>query len=283
MAVMTQPETMTPGLSPGNLAYLCQVVYQEAGIVLDESKRYLLDARLKPLAQEYGLGTIDQLCTRLHGDGRGPLRRRVVEALTTNETLFFRDVAPFEALKTTILPELLQKRGQKRALSIWCAACSSGQEPYSLAMLLRELLPDIDTWKLNLLGTDLSEGILERARQAKYFQLEVNRGLPVKFLVKYFTRKHLDWELRPEIRRMVRFQTLNLKEDFQHLGCFDLVLCRNVMIYFNVDLKKRILAGIRGVLAPDGYLLLGGAETVYSLDDNYEHRVVGEATMYHRK
>jgi len=282
MAGIAQQDTGT-GLSAANLQYLCAIVFEDSGIVLDASKRYLLDARLKPVATEQTLESLDQLCQRLQADGRGPLRRRVIESMTTHETLFFRDLTPFEALKKAIVPELLEKRRVSRCLSIWSAACSSGQEPYSLAMMLREIVPGVDRWQIDILATDLSEAILARAREATYFQLEVNRGLPVQYLVKYFARKHLDWELKPEIRRMVRFETLNLKADFRRLGPFDIVLCRNVLIYFDTDLKKRILAGIRDVMAPDGYLLLGGAETVFNVDDQFERRTVGEASFYQLK
>ncbi len=277
---MVQEQTTTTGLSPTNLAYLCQIVYQESGIVLDDSKRYLLEARLKPVAQQHGLASIDQLCSRIQLDHDRALRAKVVEGMTTNETLFFRDVTPFDALKQTILPELTGRRADLRRLSIWCAACSSGQEPYSLAMLLLETIPQPHLWKIEILGTDIAEGILDRARRARYFQLEVNRGLPVHYLVKYFRREHLDWELKAEIRNMVQFKMFNLKDPMRGMGPFDIVMCRNVMIYFDTTLKKQILTGIRGVLAPDGYLLMGAAETVYNLDENYERKVIGPATVY---
>ena len=275
---MVQEEISAAGLSASSLSYLCQIVYQDSGIVLDDSKRYLLEARLKPLAQEAGADNLNQLCSLIQLDRQ--LRRKTVEAMTTNETFFFRDVAPFDALKQSILPELAGRRADSRRLSIWCAACSSGQEPYSLAMLLEETLPQPHMWKIEILGTDIAESMLERARRGRYFQLEVNRGLPVQYLVKYFRREHLDWELKPEIRARVNFKLFNLKDPMNGLVLFDLVMCRNAMIYFDVALKKKILAGIRGVLAPDGYLLLGGAETVYNLDDHYERKTFGPASFY---
>ncbi len=275
---MVQAETTT-GFSTHSLHYLCQIVEQDSGILLDESKRYLLDARLKPLIQTEGISSLDQLCAALQG-GQKTLRRKVVEAMATHESLFFRDTAPFDALREVILPELVERRSWLRRLSFWCAACSSGQEPYSLAMLLCETLPQIDSWAIDILASDISEPILKRAREARYMQLEVNRGLPVQYLVKYFERAHMDWVVKPKIRDMVKFQYLNLMDDFQDLGKFDVVMCRNVMIYFDVDRKKQILAGIRQVLAPDGYLLLGGSETVFSLDDNYERVAMGQATYY---
>lgn len=279
-------EQSAEGLSASTLAYLCQIVRRDSGIVLDDSKRYLLEARLRPLASAEGFTTIDHLCRQIQSDHNRLLRQKVVEAMTTNETLFFRDVAPFEALRNTILPELIERRGNVRRLSIWSAACSSGQEAYSLAMLLHEVLPAIHIWKVEILGTDIAEAVLERARRGRYFQIEVNRGLPVQNLVKYFRREHLDWELKPEIRSMVQFRTFNLQDDVLNLGSgppFDLVFCRNVMIYFETDLKKHVLAGIRRVLAPDGYLLLGGAETVFQLDDHYQRRTIGPVALYQVK
>jgi len=265
------------------MLYLCQVVHEDSGIELDESKRYLLEARLSPLARDRGLGGLEELCRRLQADRRGPLRQEVVEAMTTNETSFFRDMGPFEALRKTVIPELLQKRAPTRRLAIWCAACATGQEPYSLALLLHETVPDPAGWMIEILGTDMAESILERARRGRFSQLEVNRGLPAQQLVKYFRRDHMDWELKPEIRDMVKFRSLNLMGSFRDLGPFDLVLCRNVLIYFNGELKKKILAGIRGVLARDGYLLLGGSESVFSVDDHYERVAVGQASFYRMK
>jgi len=275
--------TSLTGLSADNLLYLCQLVYKDSGIVLDESKRYLLDARLRPLTQPEGVDTIDQLCRLLQLNQRAPLRQKVVEAMTTNETSFFRDAPIYDALRKVILPEMFERRASTRRLSIWCAASSSGQEPYSLAILLREILPDPASWTVQILGTDISTAMVERCRRARYGQLEVNRGLPAVYLVKYFTRDHMEWELKADLRSQVRFELFNLKDSPRRLGSFDLVLCRNVMIYFEVDMKKQILAGIRQVLAPDGYLVLGSAETVYNLDDRFERRAIEQASFYRIK
>jgi len=280
---MVKEETSTSGLSAANVLYLCQLVYQDSGIVLDESKRYLLEGRLKPLSQDQGLSNIDQLCQRLQADRQAALRTKVVEAMTTNETQFFRDLPIWDGLRQKIIPELAAGRTVVHQLSIWCAACSSGQEPYSLAMLLKEILPNASLWNVDILGTDISAAMLERCRKARYAQLEVNRGLPVQNLVKYFQREHLEWEVKSEIRAMTRFKHFNLNGPIRGLGVFDLVMCRNVMIYFDSEMKKQVLAGIRSVLAPDGYLLLGGAETVYNLDDHFERISIGTASFYKLK
>ena len=275
---MVTADTTAASLSAEGLAALCQLIYQDSGIVLNESKRYLLEMRLKPVAEAHGLASLNQLSQLIRLDRA--LRRQTVEAMTTNESLFFRDTSPFEALRATIIPELLERRAQSRRLSIWCAACSSGQEPYSLAMLLAETVPQQDFWKIEILATDISEAMLGRARQGRFMQLEVNRGLPVQSLVKYFERDHLEWVLKPAIRAAVSFRQFNLMDDMRRLGPFDLVLCRNVLIYFDTPLKTKILAGIRFVLAPDGYLLLGSAETVFHLDEHYERKSIGKATFY---
>jgi chemotaxis protein methyltransferase CheR len=278
---MVREETAKDTLSPESLLALCELIYQDSGIVLDQSKRYLVETRLKPVVHSRGLSNLDQLCELVRLDQA--LRRQAVEAMTTNETYFFRDMAPFEALGQTVIPELMGRRAAVRRLSIWSAACSSGQEPYSLAILLKESVPELAQWKVRILGTDISEAMLERARCARYTQLEVNRGLPARYLVQHFQRDHLDWVLKPEIRAMVSFRPFNLKDPMFGLGCFDLVLCRNVLIYFDSQLKKRILAGIRGVLARDGYLLLGSAETVFSLDDHLERVGAGKVSFYRLK
>jgi len=279
--VMVGEEKAQETLSSQGVAALCHIVYQDAGIVLDESKRYLLETRLKPLADARGLANLDQLCQLIRLDQS--LRKKAVEAMTTNETLFFRDVAPYDALRQTVIPELAERRRRERRLSIWSAASSSGQEPYSLALMFRESFPQLRDWAIRILGTDICESMLERARKGRYRQLEVNRGLPVQYLVKYFQRDHLEWELKPEIRQMVEFRQFNLMDPMRLLGAFDVVLCRNVLIYFDTELKKKILAGIRSVLLPDGYLILGGAETVYHLDDHYERKPMGQVCFYQPK
>jgi chemotaxis protein methyltransferase CheR len=206
------------------------------------------------------------------------VNQEVIEAMTTNETLFFRDVAPFEALRSHLIPEFrAQHPGQK--LRIWSAAASSGQEAYSLVIMMLEL--GMIAHDFEVLGTDLAENVLERARRGRYMQIEVNRGLPASYLVKYFTRHGLEWQIKDEIRKLVRFERFDLRQSMGGMGMFDLVLCRNVLIYFDVETKKRILAGIRKVLRPGGYLSLGGAETTLNLDDAFTRAHFGSAVFYH--
>jgi len=264
-------------ISPENFDFLCNAIYKDSGIVLDQTKNYLLEARLAPLAKTEGAGTIDSLCNLIRATGGHRVRERVVEAMTTNETLFFRDVKPFEALKEILIPEIT-KRQRDRTLRIWSAACSSGQEPYTIAMIWRELR--IADWRLNLLGTDLSDEVLEKARSGRYLQLEVNRGLPASYLVRNFERDDADWVVRQEVRAMVQWQKFNLQDRMQSLGPFDIVFCRNVLIYFDNETKAKILGNIRGTLKPGGYLILGASETTLTVDDAYQRVKAGRAVVY---
>ena len=198
--------------------------------------------------------------------------------MTTHETLFFRDPAVYDALRTSIIPAIAIARKATRSMRIWSAACSSGQEPYSLAMLLLE--SGLGDWNIEILGTDLSTQILERAAAGSYLQIEVNRGLPAPLLVKYFQRSGLGWLVKSEVRKFVRFTQFDLRNNMRSLGAFDLVLCRNVLIYFDIETRKKILSGIRGVLHPGGYFLMGSSETTFSLDDNFVRSTCGATTVY---
>jgi chemotaxis protein methyltransferase CheR len=266
-----------PSMGTENLRFLADYIYRESGIVLDEEKRYLLEARLTPILQKAQLDSFDALCTSLRTNGN-LLRKQVVEAMTTHETLFFRDSAPFDALKTEILPPLIEQRKALRKLTFWSAAASSGQEAYSLAMILLEM--GLGDWNIQILGTDLSEQILSRAREGRYLQIEVNRGLPASFLVKYFERKGTEWQLREDVRRMVRFEKFDLRESMRTKGPFDVIFCRNVLIYFDVETKKKILGELRGALFTGGYLALGGAETTLNLDEKFHRVTIGKAVFY---
>ena len=266
-------------VSEENYKYLQQEIYKQSGIVLDGDKHYLLESRLMPVARAAGLSTLDALCERLRAGIDSAFKQKVIEALTTNETLFFRDMAPFDALRQKLIPELLAKPAAK--LTIWSAAASSGQEAYSIAMLLKEL--GNCNRPVEILGTDLSEQILDRARDAKYVQFEVNRGLPAAYLVKYFKREGLDWQLKDEIRSMVKFRRFDLRQSMTALGKFDIVFCRNVLIYFDVETKSKILNQILTVLNPGGYLLLGGAETTLNLQGSFERVPVGPTVVYRKK
>lgn len=281
---MPDPTSTLPNMPPRNqldaesYKFLQEYVYRESGIVLDGDKHYLLEARLTPIVRQRQLGSLNDLCVLLQGSNDAPLKRQVVEAMTTNETSFFRDPAQYDALRTVVLPELIQQRQDVRKMSFWSAAASSGQEAYSLAMMLLDM--GLGDWRIDILGTDLSTNVLQRAQAAKYMQIEVNRGLPVAYLVKYFTRAGLDWQLKDEVRRMVRFAPIDLRQSMRVLGPFDVVFCRNVLIYFDIESKRKILGELRETLFRGGHLLLGGSETTLNLDDRFERRIVGQAVLY---
>jgi len=272
------PQARAAVISPENYKYLQHEIYRESGIVIDGDKHYLLESRLLPVARAAKLASLDELCLTLRAKTSPRLARQVIEALTTNETLFFRDMAPFDALRQRVLPELMEKRPAK--LAIWSAAASSGQEAYSIAMLLKEI--KTVPCPVDILGTDLSEQILDRAREAKYVQFEVNRGLPAPYLVKYFQRKGLDWQLKDDIRAMVRFKRFDLRQPMAALGKFDVIFCRNVLIYFDVETKVKILTQIWTALNPGGYLFLGGAETTVNLHDKFERVAIGAGAGYRK-
>lgn len=265
-------------LKPENYRFLQDFVYRESGIVLDDDKHYLLEARLSPIVSRQQLGSLNDLCHLLRAVAPSALRQQVVDSMTTNETTFFRDPAQYEALRRVILPQLIHQRRDRRRLTFWSAAASSGQEAYSLAMMLHEM--SIDDWYIQITATDLSTRMLERARQGRFQQIEVNRGLPAQYLVKYFRRDGMEWVLRDEIRNMVRFERFDLRQRMGGLGPFDVVFCRNVLIYFDLPTKQRILSEIRGTIFRGGHLLLGGSETVIGIHDGFELVPLGGAVVY---
>jgi chemotaxis protein methyltransferase CheR len=267
---------MTPPLD--HISYLRQQVYAGSGIVLDTEKQYLIEARLAPILRERGLASLIQLCDVMRSAQSSPLHAQVVEAMTTNETYFFREPAHYDALRQTILPELMELRAGTRRITCWSAASSTGQEAYSLAMMLLEM--GLGGWSIDILGTDLSSRVLKQAETGRYSQLEVNRGLPVTLLLKYFRRVGLEWELKEEVRRMVRFRTFDLRSAMRSLGPFDVVFCRNVLIYFDQPTKKRILEEIHGSLFRGGYLLVGTTEAGLPAGDRFRRHAVGSAVVY---
>lgn len=242
---------------------------ERSGIALEAGKEYLVEARLAPLARRLNLNSISELIAQLSRAPDQVLLRQVVEAMVTNETSFFRDHHPFEGLRKVVLPDLIARRRAERRLFIWCAASSSGQEPYSLALLLREHFPDLAEWKITFLASDISRAMVARAREGCYNQIEVNRGLPAALLVKYFEQRGVTWQLRADIRESIDFQEINLAQTWPALPRMDLILLRNVMIYFEVETKKAILDKMARLLRPDGYLLLGGAESTLNLAASY--------------
>jgi chemotaxis protein methyltransferase CheR len=250
--------------------YIRALLQERSAVVLEPGKQYLVETRLAPLVRQLNLGSIGDLVKQLRTPPGNGLQARVVEALVTTETSFFRDLHPFEAIRKTVLPELVARRRDERRLNIWCAATATGQEPYSIALLLWEHFPDVVAgWKVTLLASDLSREMLARAREGLYNQIEVNRGLPAGLLVKHFQQHGTSWQLNANVRNLVEFQEINLAQPWPALPRMDLVLLRNVMIYFEVDTKKAILGRVARLLQPDGYLLLGGAETTFNLDDSY--------------
>ncbi len=267
-----------PALSPENYTFLQQYIQRESGISLGNDKLYLLKSRLQPIVEQQRLKSLDELCGRLRTNPPEALRRAVVESMTTHETLFFRDPAVFDMLRGELIPEMVKMRAASKTLRIWCAACSSGQEPYSLAMLLLEM--GLTGWNLQILATDLSSQILARAQSGRFLQIEVNRGLPASLLVKYFQREGLEWQLKDTVRRMVRFMAFDLRHNMQGLGPYDLILCRNVLIYFETDTRKKILAGLRKSLAPGGYVLLGASETTFTLDDGFLRKTMRNSVVF---
>jgi len=267
-------------LSVDSFNYIRRLVAEQSAIVLEDDKNYLVESRLMPLARREGFASLGQFVEKLESEHYHSLHRQVVEAMTTNETSFFRDFHPFEALRKFVVPDLIAKRAGARELTIWCAACSAGQEPYTLAMLLAEYFPQLASWKTRILATDLSSEMLARARAARYSQLEVNRGLPASFLIKYFRKDGSNWQLHDAVRRMVEFQTINLAAAWPPLPSADLVMIRNVLIYFGTDTKKEILGKVRRFLKPGGYLFLGAAETTFNLDDSFERIPLERATCY---
>jgi chemotaxis protein methyltransferase CheR len=260
--------------------YLRRLVRAQAAIVLEPGKEYLVEARLAGLVREQGMTTVTDLVAKLRGLRDGPLHTQVVEAITTNETLFFRDPPLWEALRQRILPQLVEQRRAERRLAFWSAACSSGQEPYSLAMLLAEHFPMLAGWTVRILATDLSTAMLARGQDGHYSQLEVNRGLPAALLVKHFTKEGMRWQVNPCLRRAVDFKPLNLGAPWPPLPQMDLVLLRNVLIYFDAAGRQAVIGQLRRVLRPDGYLVLGAAENLLGMDDPFEREIYGRATCY---
>ncbi len=267
-------------LAQSDFTFISDLVRKQAAIVLEPGKEYLVESRLAPLAQAEVQGTISDLVARLQSDRTGQLASKVVDAMTTNETLFFRDGHPFESLRTIALPELIATRSTERRLRIWCAASSSGQEPYTLAMVLKDVLSAHPGFQVELLATDVNEHMLTRTREGRYSQLEVNRGLPIAMLMQHFDRSGTQWEAKADLRSMITTQNLNLAAPLPRMGPFDLIFMRNVLIYFDNETKLKILTQARRLLRPDGYLFLGGAETTLNIDPGWDRVSLGPSTVY---
>ena len=254
-------------MTPHDFDFLRRMLKERSGLVLSAEKDYLLESRLLPLARRHGMTSLGELATRLRQPGTVSLAIAVTEAMTTNETFFFRDRIPFDHLRDTMLPALVAARAREKRIRIWCTAAASGQEPYSIAMMLKGLGAPLNGFRIDILATDLSADVTERAKAGLYSQFEVQRGLPIQLLVKHFSKNGDAWEISPELRAMVQFRTLNLLNDFSPLGQFDIVFCRNVLIYFDQPTKVGVLERIARQMPDDGFLTLGAAETVVGLTD----------------
>ncbi len=263
-------------VSPAETEFLRELLLKTSGLALLPGKEYLVESRLSPLAAREGLDSIAELVAKLK-IGSLALRVEAAEAMATNETYFFRDVHPFDALRTEIVPAILRANGNS-GLSIWSAACAAGQEAYSLAMLVKEYFPYIPN--VTILATDFSEQVLDKARKGRYTQLEVNRGLPAPMLVKYFQREGLQWEVIEPVRKMVTFRKLNLIQPLPALPSMDIVFLRNVLTYFDPQLKADVLRRCAKKMRPGGYLFLGGSETTFGLGVDYDIIRVGRAVCY---
>jgi chemotaxis protein methyltransferase CheR len=256
---------MTVPLSAASFATLAALLKTRSGLIIGQDKVYLLETRLTSMLRRESLVDLNALAERLGRPGAEPIAREVVEAMTTNESFFFRDDKPFQHFKTQALPRLISARPAGATLRIWSAASSTGQEAYSLAMILTESKAVVGQRQIEIIGTDIAREPLNRAKEGQYTQFEVQRGLPVQYLMKYFKKEEQYWRIAPEIRKMAQFREFNLLGDLRSLGRFDIVFCRNVLIYFDQATKTRVLEGIAALMSPDGMLYLGGAETVLGI------------------
>jgi len=266
-------------MKPEDFEFLSKLVKDRSGLVLTQDKAYLLESRLMPVARKHGMKGVDELVSGLRTTGGEPLAHDVTEAMTTNESFFFRDIKPFDLFRDVTLPHLLENRANRKKFRVWCAASSSGQEPYSLAMVLREARAQLSGWNFDIVGTDLSREMLEKAKAGVYSQFEVQRGLPINLLLKYFKKQDELWQINQDLRSMVAYKELNLLDSFSGMGQFDVVFCRNVLIYFDQETKGAVLEKIASVMPDDGFLFLGGAETVLGISDKFKP-VPGQRGIY---
>ncbi len=259
-------------MKPDDLEFLSGVVRQRSGLVLTADKGYLLESRLAPVARKEGFNSVEDLVAAVRSRRDDRLMWAITDAMTTNETFFFRDKTPFDLLRDQVMPALLKKKGANAKVRIWCAAASTGQEPYSLAMMMADNAVKFGNMNVEIIGTDISDRVLEKARAGLYTQFEVQRGLPVTSLVKHFEKVDDLWRIKSDIRAKVTFKQANLLEDFRAMGQFDVIFCRNVLIYFDQDTKRKVLERMAGLMGDEGYLFLGAAETVMGITDAYQTR-----------
>ena len=268
-------------MNNNDFEFIRKFIKDQAAIILEPGKEYLVESRLTPIAKESGFPSLDGLINEIRLRPTDDLKLKIIDSMTINETLFFRDIHPFEVLKNTILPELISKKSDRK-LNIWCAAASSGQEPYTIAMILKEHSEKLKNWNINFIASDISMKMLAKAKDGVYNQLEVNRGLPTSYLIKYFEKKGADWQIKKEIRDTVNFQKINLMNPWSISG-MDLVFMRNVLIYFNVETKKEIFKRIENTLHADGYFFLGGSETTIGINNEFERIGVNKVPCYKLK
>ncbi|GBF27359.1 chemotaxis protein methyltransferase Cher2 [bacterium MnTg02] len=266
-------------MTPQEFNFVREKLKERSGLVLSEEKRYLIESRLDPVAKSNQFGSLSDLIQAIMKPGSEKLRAEVTEAMTINESFFFRDKTPFENLEEVMLPHMIAARAASKRIRIWCAAASTGQEPYSIAMIIRKMVGKMPGWRHDIIGTDLSNDVLEKAKAGLYSQFEVQRGLPVQLLVKNFKQVGSLWQIDNALRAMIQFKTFNLLNSFAPLGTFDIVFCRNVLIYFDQPTKKDVLNRICKQLTPDGFLVLGAAETLVGLSDEYKP-VSGRRGLY---
>ena len=256
-------------MTPESFEFFCGLVKARSGLVLSKDKGYLLESRLMPVARKWNFQTLDMLAAATKADINGKSAFDIVEAMTTNESFFFRDSKPFQQFSDMVLPRLIEARAKSRTLRIWSAAASNGQEPYTIAMLIKEAADKMSGWRVEILATDISREVLERAKAGVYTQFEVQRGLPIQMLVKYFTQIGERWQIHASLRSMVSFREYNLLDDPRRFGTFDVIFCRNVLIYFDQQTKTGVLDGLSAQMSDDGILYLGGAETVIGITERF--------------
>lgn len=267
-------------MTPAAFTYLQHMLKTKSGLSLTEEKMYLLESRLMPIAKSKGLADLPSLVVQLQSGMDRALEKEVIDAMTTNESMFFRDNKPFDQFRQVVLPSLLESNAATKQIRIWSAACSNGQEPYSLAMCLKEEDAKLQGWRIEIVATDLCSKVLAKAREGIYSQFEVQRGLPIQMLMKYFQQHESSWQIKPELRNMVNFQEKNLLESYAAMGEFDVILCRNVLIYFDDATKATVLRNLAKQMKPSGFLYLGSTESVFGV--NEITIVEGQRALYKR-
>lgn len=257
-------------MNPADFELLAKLVKDRSGLILTPDKEYLLESRLMPVARKWNANDLAELATLVRNKRTEALLKDITEAMTTNESFFFRDISPFDRFRDMVLPSMMEARKDRKRIRVWCAACSSGQEPYSLAMIIKELGAKVAGWSFDIIATDLSEEMIQRAKEGYYSQFEVQRGLPVNLMLKYFKQEGDRWLISNQLKEMVSFKPYNLLDNLRPLGTFDIVFCRNVLIYFDQGTKGKVLDSVAQILAADGYLYLGGAETVIGITEKFK-------------